>query len=215
MSCAGHGIRQRGRSVKARQGYLLPSREGTPYYGPLVHAPPRLATFDDVPAIRALIDASVRALSAAYYSEEQIVSSLRWVFGPDTQLIADGTYYVIETESAIIAAGGWSRRATLYGGDQMKAAADAVLDPRREAARIRAFFVHPAWARRGLARRLYDACAEAARAGGFHELELVSTLPGEPLYRALGFTSLEELVHEMPDGVGLPVIRMRRGLKDD
>ena len=173
----------------------------------------RLATFDDVPAIRALIEASVRALSTGYYSEEQIASSLRWVFGPDTQLIADGTYYVIEAGAAIIAAGGWSRRATLYGGDQMKDTADAVLDPEREAARIRAFFVHPAWARRGLARRLFEACAEAARASGFRELELVSTLPGEPLYRALGFTPVQALVHEMPDGVGLSVVRMRRRLR--
>jgi GNAT superfamily N-acetyltransferase len=173
----------------------------------------RLATLDDVPAIRLLIDASVRALSAAYYSEEQIASSLRWVFGPDTQLIADGTYYVIEAEGAIVAAGGWSRRATLYGGDQMKGAADDVLDPAREPARIRAFFVHPAWARRGLARRLYQACAEAAHTRGFRALELVSTLPGEPLYRALGFSAVEELVHEMPDGVGLPVVRMRQRLK--
>ena len=173
----------------------------------------RLATLDDVPAIRTLIDASVRALSAGYYSDEQIASSLRWVFGVDTQLINDRTYYVIEAEGAIVAAGGWSRRATLYGGDQMKGAADAILDPEREAARIRAFFVHPAWARRGLARRLYDACAEAARASGFRELELVSTLPGEPLYRALGFTAVEELVHEMPDGVGLPVVRMRQRLR--
>ena len=174
----------------------------------------RLATLDDVPAIRALIDASVRALSAGYYSEEQIDSSLRWVFGPDTQLIADGTYYVIEVEGAIVAAGGWSRRATLYGGDQMKDVADAVLDPERDAARIRAFFVHPAWTRRGFARRLYDACAGAARTWGFRELQLVSTLPGEPLYRALGFTPDEELVHEMPDGVGLPVVRMRQKIAD-
>lgn len=214
MSCAGHGIQGTGRSVKARQAYLLTSGERKPYTETLVHAL-RLATFDDVPAIRALIDASVRALSAGYYSEEQIASSLRWVFGPDTQLIADGTYYVIEAEGAIIGAGGWSRRATLYGGDQMKGAADALLDPERDAARIRAFFVHPAWARRGLARRLYDACVDAARTYGFRELELVSTLPGEPLYRALGFAPIEALVHEMPDGVGLPVVRMRRRLDDD
>lgn len=174
----------------------------------------RLATLDDVPALRALIDASVRALSAGYYSEQQIASSLRWVFGPDTQLIADGTYYVIETEGTIVAAGGWSRRATLYGGDQMKGAADALLDPARDPARIRAFFVHPAWARRGFARRLYDACADAARTSGFRELELASTLPGEPLYRALGFTPVAELVHQMPDGVGLHVIRMRRTIAD-
>ncbi|HJU67433.1 MAG TPA: GNAT family N-acetyltransferase [Gemmatimonadaceae bacterium] len=176
--------------------------------------PLRLATLDDVPAIRGLIDASVRVLSAGYYSDHEIASSLRYVFGPDTQLIADATYYVIEADGAIVAAGGWSRRATLYGGDQMKDTSDAVLDPAREAARIRAFFVHPAWTRRGLARRLYEACAEAARAGGFRELELVSTLPGEPLYRAIGFTPIEELVHVMPDGQRLRVIRMRKTLDD-
>ncbi len=175
----------------------------------------RVATVDDVPAIRALIDASVRVLSAGYYSEEQIASSLRWVFGPDSQLIADGTYFVIEAEGAIVAAGGWSRRATLYGGDQMKGAADPVLDPEREPARIRAFFVHPLWTRRGLARQLYQACADAALAAGFRELELVSTLPGEPLYRALAFASVEELVIGMPDGLGLRVIRMRKTLNGD
>ena len=94
----------------------------------------------------------------------------------------------------------------------MKGEADNLLDPTRNAARIRAFFVHPAWARQGLARRLYEACAAAAAALGFRELELVSTLPGEPLYRALGFAPVEELTHEMPDGRGLRVIRMRRGL---
>ena len=172
----------------------------------------RVATGDDVAAIRALTDASVRALSARYYSEEQIASSLRWVFGPDTQLIADGTYYVIEAQGEIVAAGGWSRRATLYGGDQLKDASDSLVDPERDAARIRAFFVHPDWARRGLARRLYGVCASSALAAGFKELELVSTLPGEPLYRALGFAAVEERVHVMPDGVGLPVIRMRREL---
>jgi GNAT superfamily N-acetyltransferase len=134
------------------------------------------------------------------------------VFGPDTQLIADGTYYVIEAQGEIVAAGGWSRRATLYGGDQLKDASDSLVDPERDAARIRAFFVHPDWTRRGLARRLYDVCASSALAAGFTELELVSTLPGEPLYRALGFAPVEERVHEMPDGVGLPVIRMRQAL---
>jgi GNAT superfamily N-acetyltransferase len=173
----------------------------------------RLATLDDVTAIRALIDVSVRALSAGYYSENEIASSLRWVFGADTQLIIDGTYYVMDADGAIVAAGGWSRRATLYGGDQLKTGGDPLLDPDREAARIRAFFVHPAWARRGLARRIYDACAAAALSAGFTQLELVSTLPGEPLYRALGFSPVEELVHEMPDGVGLRVVRMRRRLR--
>jgi GNAT superfamily N-acetyltransferase len=172
----------------------------------------RLASLDDVPALRALMEVSVRTLSAGYYSDDEIASSLRWVFGPDTQLIVDGTYYVIEADGALVAAGGWSRRATLYGGDQMKDDADALLDPGRSPARIRAFFVHPAWSRQGLARRLYEVCAAAAAASGFSELELVSTLPGEPLYRALGFAPVGELRHEMPDGRGLRVIRMRREL---
>ena len=175
----------------------------------------RLATLDDVTAIRALIDVSVRALSAGYYSENEIASSLRWVFGADTQLIIDGTYYVMDADGAVVAAGGWSRRATLYGGDQLKTGVDPLLDPDREAARIRAFFVHPALARRGFARRIYDACAAAALSAGFTQLELVSTLPGEPLYRALGFAPVKELVHEMPDGVGLRVVRMRKTLNSE
>jgi len=132
------------------------------------------------------------------------------VFGPDTQLIADGTYYVVEAGGTLAAAGGWSRRATLFGGDQMKDQLDPLLDPAREPARIRAFFVHPAWARRGLARRLFDECRRAACAHGFRSMELGATLPGEPLYRALGFAALERLDVALPDGVTLPIIRMAR-----
>src|SRR5262245_10112134 len=115
----------------------------------------RHATPADVPALRHLIEQSVRALSVGYYTPAQIESALRHVFGPDTQLIADQTYYVIVDDGALAAAGGWSRRRTLYGGDQMKAAEDPLLDPATESARIRAFFVHPAWARGGLGRQLF------------------------------------------------------------
>jgi GNAT superfamily N-acetyltransferase len=173
----------------------------------------RLATADDVPALRALIHDSVRALSVGFYTKEEIDSSLRYVFGPDTQLIADGTYFVIEAGTMLVAAGGWSRRATLYGGDQMKSSDDPLLDPGREPARIRAFFVHPSWARRGLARQLYEACRQAALAAGFRELELVSTLPGESLYRALGFAPVEERIHHMPNGLGFRVLRMRQRIE--
>jgi GNAT superfamily N-acetyltransferase len=173
----------------------------------------RLATPEDIPGLRGLIEQSVRALSAPYYTGSQIESALRYVFGPDTQLIADRTYYVIESEEGdLVAAGGWSRRRTLYGGDQMKRAEDPVLDPTTEAARIRAFFVHPAWARRGLGRQLFDRCAEDAARAGFHKAELIATLPGEPLYLALGFAQVERTVAPLPDGETLPVVHMARPL---
>lgn len=171
----------------------------------------RPASLNDIPALRTLIEESVRGLSAGYYSDAQIDSALRFVFGPDTQLIADRTYFVIENDTRhLIAAGGWSRRTTLYGGDQMKTDADPLLDPTTAAARIRAFFVHPHWARRGLARQLFERCAADAAAAGFQRLELMATLPGEPLYRALGFTAIERIADCLPDGQVIPVVRMAR-----
>lgn len=173
----------------------------------------RLAAADDVPALRVLIDRSVRTLSEGYYTPAQIDSALRYVFGPDTRLIADGTYYVIESHRGeLAAAGGWSRRRTLYGGDQMKGPDDPLLDPATDAARVRAFYVDPRWARRGLGRQLFDCCREAACAAGFTRLELVATLPGEPLYRALGFEEVERISSTLPDGQMLPVVRMSRTL---
>jgi GNAT superfamily N-acetyltransferase len=173
----------------------------------------RRATSADVPALQRLIEESVRVLSRNHYTPTQIESALRYVFGADTQLIADGTYYVVPTPDAgLAAAGGWSRRATLYGGDQMKGTADPLLDPEWEPARIRAFFVHPAWARRGLASQIFARCVREASSAGFRSLELMATLPGEPLYRSLGFLEIERLVTTLPDGTGLPVVRMRRPL---
>lgn len=173
---------------------------------------PRLATLDDLPALRILIHASVRGLSGGVYTPEQIESGLRHVFGPDTQLIVDGTYFVIDGGDAktLIAAGGWSRRRTLYGGDQHKSEVDSVLDPLRDAARIRAFFVHPDWARRGLGRRLFEACVAAVSNAGFRRLELGATLPGLPLYRSLGFIAGAREDVALPDGVVLPIVRMSR-----
>jgi GNAT superfamily N-acetyltransferase len=174
----------------------------------------RLATPADIPGLGQLIEQSVRGLSVGYYTGAQIESALRYVFGPDTQLIADQTYYVVAegNPGQLIAAGGWSRRRTLCGGDQRKAGTDPLLEPTTEAARLRAFFVHPAWARRGLGRQLYDCCkADAARAG-FRTLELLATLPGEPLYLALGFVPLERTAVALPDGQKLPVVRMARPL---
>jgi GNAT superfamily N-acetyltransferase len=171
----------------------------------------RIATAADVPALNLLITTSARALSAGFYSPAQIDAAIEYVFGVDSQLIADGTYFVIDGDSGPAAAGGWSARRTLFGGDQAKDAVDPHLDPRTDAARIRAFFVHPSYARRGLARRLYIECERAAREAGFHELELMGTLPGEPLYLALGFAVVERVVLPF-GGVDVPFTRMRRSI---
>jgi GNAT superfamily N-acetyltransferase len=170
----------------------------------------RPARVSDVSAARVLIDDSVRGLSGGLYSPAQIDASLTYVFGVDTQLIDDGTYFVIERDGALAAVGGWSGRKTLFGGDQHKSSDDNALDPATDPARIRAFFVHPAHARRGLARRIFDACHDAARGAGFKSLELASTLPGVALYKTLGFRELEPIDVPMPGGLVLRCIRMDR-----
>ena len=172
----------------------------------------RLATIGDLPALVELIPASARALSRGFYTEAQTEAAIRYIFGPDTRLITDGTYFIVEEDGALAGCGGWSQRRTLYGGDQMKSAEDPFLDPRTEAARIRAFFVHPGFARKGVGSAILDACLEAARAAGFQRVELASTLPGVPFYRALGFEERESMEAPMPDGTPLPIIRMERSL---
>jgi len=172
----------------------------------------RAAAEGDVPALQDLIARSARELSVGFYTPEQAEAAIRYVFGVDSQLLADQTYLLIEEEGEIVACGGWSRRRTLFGGDQAKSGPDPLLDPAAEPARIRAFFVEPRMARRGLGRKLLEVCEEAARAAGFRALELVSTLPGEPLYRACGFAELERFTLELPGGVCVPVVRMRRGI---
>ena len=173
----------------------------------------RIATMKDVPALNSLIAISARELSAGFYTPRQIEALLTHVFGVDTQLITDGTYFVIDGVDAAdgpVAAGGWSARRTLYGGDQTKGGEDLRLDPSVDAARIRAFFVHPRWARRGLGRRLYAECERAARAANFRSFELMSTLPGEPLYVALGFSAVERLTVLLAGDVEVPLVRMQR-----
>lgn len=173
----------------------------------------RLAREDDIPALEQLLHRSVRYLSAGYYSDAQIESALHYVFGVDTQLIADGTYFVAEADERIAGCGGWSRRKTLYGGDKLKAGEDALLDPATEPARIRAFFIDPGYARRGIGKQLITACEQAALAAGFHTLELGATLPGEPLYAAAGYQASARIDYAMPDGVILPIVRMRKTVK--
>lgn len=170
----------------------------------------RHATLDDVPRLHALIDRSVRGLNDGRYTDEQVENGLRYVFGPDTQLIADRTYFVIDApDGTLAAAGGWSRRRTLYGGDQTKTADDPLLDPAVDPARIRAMFVDPAWARRGLARRIFDRCTTEASAAGFTSLALGATLPGVPLYEALGFVPVRRADAALPDGSVFPIVEMR------
>jgi GNAT superfamily N-acetyltransferase len=174
----------------------------------------RKAERSDIPAIERLIERSVRELSVSYYEAAQIESALEFMFGVDSQLVDDGTYHVVEAAGALAAAGGWSRRRTLFGGDRWKHGADEPLDASREPARIRAFFVDPAWSRRGLGRALFDVCRRDARAAGFGRLELIATLPGEPLYRALGFAADERIELSLPDGVRVPLVRMSRPISD-
>lgn len=178
----------------------------------------RLATAEDIPALDQLMRQSVRHLSAGYYTERQIEISLVHVFGIDTQLIADGTYFVAEAaessgaESRIAGCGGWSKRRTLYGGDQTKRGEDNLLDPATEPARIRAFFVAPSFARRGIGRQLMEACEAAARAAGFTNMQLGATLPGVPLYAALGYQPIKEVEEPMPEGEVLPLVIMGKSL---
>lgn len=176
----------------------------------------RLATTADIPQLRKLIPDSVSILSAQHYSSAQIASALSNVFGVDTQLILDGTYFVVEGENQIVGCGGWSKRKTLFGGDQTKSnqtIPEALLDPATEAARIRAFYVHPRVARQGVGARILKACEEAARAAGFARVELIATLPGEPLYSAAGYTNLGAFEIPLPDAAPLPAFRMEKLLE--
>ncbi len=166
----------------------------------------------DVLSLTALLRASVLGLGNAEYSPRQLESALTHVFGVDTRLIADGTYFVVEEGAKPAACGGWSRRRTLYGGDQSAGRSDDRLDPAIEPARIRAFFVHPDHARRGLGRRLLDFCEDAARREGFQSMELMATLSGVPLYERCGYARVEAVDLELPDGVHFPLVRMSRSL---
>jgi N-acetylglutamate synthase-like GNAT family acetyltransferase len=170
----------------------------------------RVATADDVPALQQLIPESARELSKGFYTPQQAESAIKYIFGVDTQLIADRTYYVAEAENQVVGCGGWSKRKTMFGGDQMKAVQDPMLDPQVDAGRIRAFFIHPGWARKGIGRRIIQACEDAARADGFTRMELVATMPGEPLYAAMGYEVTRRFDQPMADGTTLPLAHMKK-----
>lgn len=172
----------------------------------------RLASAGDIPALNDLIPASARALSQGYYSEAQIDAAIRYVFGVDSQLIADKTYYVAVDDGTIVGCGGWSWRRTLYGGDQRPMGGGAILDPGRDAARIRAFFVASRHARRGIAGRILTTCESAALQRGFSRVELMSTLPGVPFYVKHGFTAVERIVDTLADGTRIAFVRMSHEL---
>jgi predicted N-acetyltransferase YhbS len=174
--------------------------------------PIRPAHEQDIPALEALIALSVRTLLTPHYAPAVLAASLGPAFGVDAQLIRDGTYFVVEDAGEIVACGGWSRRRTVYGGDRARPGEDAPLDPTRDPARIRAFFVHPQWARRGLGRSLLVASEDAARAAGFSTAMLVATLAGEKLYAAFGYTVVERHDAPLPGGLALPVVRMTKTL---
>ncbi len=167
----------------------------------------------DIPVLQALIERSARGLSAGYYTPAEAESAITHVFGVDSNLIADGSYFAVLDGPTIVGCGGWSRRRTLYGGDQRPVGdASDLLDPATDAARIRAFFVAPERARQGIGRLLLDACFNAAAAAGFARAELMATLPGVPLYAAYGFEALERVTDVLPDGTPIAFVRMARGL---
>jgi GNAT superfamily N-acetyltransferase len=168
----------------------------------------RLAVPEDVPALTVLMDAAISELQRAYLDEAQIASS-RAIMGIDTQLVDDGTYFVVEFRGDIAGCGGWSRRATLYGGNQTPGRDSQLLDPTVDAARVRAMYTNPAYARRGVGRLILSLCEAAAAAEGFARLELMSTLSGEPLYAAYGFRPLERLV-DATGGAAVPLVRMEK-----
>jgi GNAT superfamily N-acetyltransferase len=170
----------------------------------------RLARRADLDALKNLMDAAISELQKPFLSESQIASS-RAIMGLDTQLIDDGTYFIVEDDGQLAGCGGWSRRATLYGGDQSSGRSAALLDPAQDAARIRAMYTHPNHTRKGVGRLIISLCEEAAKSEGFQRAELMATRAGEPLYRACGYEPLESVTDDR-GGVPVPLLRMSKSL---
>jgi len=170
----------------------------------------RLARRDDLAALKALMDAAISELQKPFLDEIQIASS-RAIMGIDTQLIDDETYFMVYADDEFAGCGGWSRRATLYGGDQTPGRSASLLDPMKDAARTRAMYTHPGHTRKGVGRLILSVCEGAARAEGFKEMELMSTMAGEPFYRACGYSPVERIVDDR-GGVPVPLLRMTKSL---
>lgn len=170
----------------------------------------RLATSDDLPSLRAVMDAAIGQNQKPFLTADQIRSS-RAIMGLDTQLVDDGTYFVVEAGAEIAGCGGWSRRATLYGGNQTTGRDPARLDPETDPARVRAMYTHPRYTRRGIGRLIIGLCEAAARSEGFRSIELMATLSGRPLYEACGYRPVESL-EDARGGSPVPLLRMRKRL---
>jgi GNAT superfamily N-acetyltransferase len=172
----------------------------------------RQASAKDVPALTALMNISIRELLKPFLPPPQIEASF-CVMGLDTQLIADGTYFVVEEDGALAGCGGWSRRATLFGGDHSAGRDAALLDPSTDAARVRAMYTNPSFARCGVGRILLAHCEAAAEGEGFTRAELAATVAGEPLYLAAGYRELSRVDVPTPSGVTVPLIMMTKSLR--
>jgi GNAT superfamily N-acetyltransferase len=175
----------------------------------------RLAQSSDIPALHCLIEASVRGLQTGDYTQAQIEGALGGVLGLDTQLIEDRTYFIAEGRdgeghTVVVGCGGWSYRKTLFGSDHGPGRQAALLDPETDAAKIRAIFVHPEWARRGIGSLILKHCEDAALAAGFRCFEMGSTLTGVPLYTLKGYREIDRIAVPLPNGEAVPVVRMRK-----
>lgn len=171
---------------------------------------PRRAVDADVPALEALIALSVRRLHSNHYSGAQIDASIGTVFGVDRQLVEDGTYFVVEEGGVRVGCGGWSRRASLCGSDTFRTGKDPLVDPRTEAARVRAFFVDPSWVRMGVGSAILARCELGIVHAGFRRVVIMATLPGEALYASFGYQAVERCEVGMPGGLTLAVVRMEK-----
>ena len=173
--------------------------------------PVRIATREDIARIRPLMDRSIRELLRPYLPPEAVEASFE-IMGLDTQLIDDGTYFAIDDAGRIIGCGGWSRRATLFGGDHTSGRSPTLLNPETDAARVRAMYTSPDYVRRGVGRAILVACERAATAAGFKRTELMATMAGEPLYRACGYSVIEPASSTTSMGVRVPLLRMGKTL---
>ena len=182
--------------------------------GPALTGPVlRKATLADIPQLDALIARSARGLSTEDYRPSQIEGALRGAFGVDTQLLADGTYFVVEEDGRFVGCGGWSFRSTLFGSDARADRDSSMLDPRTQPAKIRAFFVDPLNARRGIGTLLLEHCENEARAHGFSQVELMATLPGVKLYAARGYVGSAVVHFQVGEGETIEFIPMRKALE--
>jgi GNAT superfamily N-acetyltransferase len=170
----------------------------------------RTAKREDIPGISALMALAITDLQKPFLNDAQIESS-RALMGLDTQLIDDGTYFVVTCDGTLAGCGGWSRRATMYGGDQSPGRNAALLDPAKDAARVRAMYTHPEFVRRGIGRLILSLCESAARDEGFRRVELGATMAGEPLYRACGYQPGEKVFDDR-GGAPVPILMMGKAL---